>query len=33
MHKTHLKGFVFENLFIEDYSSAFFLFDEKVWSV
>ena len=30
MHKTHPRGFVFENLFIKDYSSTFHLFDDKV---
>ena len=30
MHKTHLKGFVFEILFIGGYSSTFHLFDGKV---
>ena len=30
MHKTHLKSFVFEILFIADYSSTFHLFDDKV---
>ena len=30
MHKTHLKGSVFEILFIGDYSSTFHLFDGKV---
>ena len=29
MHKTHLKSFVFEILFIGDYSSTFYLFDGK----
>ena len=27
MHTTHLKSFVFEILFIGDYSSTFYLFD------
>ena len=30
MHKTHLKSFVFEILFIGDNSSTFYLFDGKV---
>ena len=30
MHKTHLKSFAFEILFIGDYSSTFYLFDNKV---
>ena len=30
MHKTHLKSFVFEILFIGDYSSTFYLFYGKV---
>ena len=30
MHKTHFKSFVFEILFIGDYSSTFYLFDGKV---
>ena len=29
MHKTHLKSFVLEILFIGDYSSTFYLFDAK----
>ena len=33
MHKTHLKSFVFEIFFIGDYSSTFYLFEVKVWSV
>ena len=30
MHKTHLKSFVFEILFIGDCSSTFYLFDGEV---
>ena len=30
MHKTHLKSFVFEFLFIGNYSSTFCLSDDKV---
>ena len=30
MHKTHLKSFVFETLFVENYSLNFYLFDGKV---
>ena len=34
MHKTHVKSFVFEILFIEDHSLTFYFsddFDDKVW--
>ena len=31
MHKTPLKSFVFEISFIEDNSSTFYLFVDKVW--
>ena len=30
MHKTHLKSFVLEILFIRDYSSSFYLFNGNV---
>ena len=30
MRKTHLKSFVFEILFIGNYSSTFYLFDGKI---
>ena len=33
MHNTHLKSFALDSLFIGDYSSTFYLFDDKVWSV
>ena len=33
MHKTHLKSFVFEILFMGDYNSTFYLFDGEIWSL
>ena len=33
INKTHLKSFVFKMLFIGDYSSTFYFFDDKVLSV